>query len=119
MPTDVVRETLTPCSAISTFRASGRSHVGQHAPPTRRQYLSVVLRLLQHFIRLRPAFFGISGVLYLVSLLLTALVMGYESRVTSITQLARPATVALVPTLLMLGTMSWLRFWLEGQGLIL
>ena len=65
------------------------------------------------------AFLGISGVLYLVSLLLTALVMGYESRVTRISQLARPATVALVPTLIMLGAMSWLRFWLEGQGLIL
>jgi uncharacterized membrane protein len=65
------------------------------------------------------AFFGISGVLYLVSLLLTALFMGYESRVTRLSQLARPATVALVPTLLMLGAMSWLRFWLEGQGLIL
>lgn len=65
------------------------------------------------------AFFGITGVLYLVSLLLTALVMGYEGRVTAISQLARPATVALVPTLIMLGAMSWLRFWLEGQGLIL
>jgi uncharacterized membrane protein len=65
------------------------------------------------------AFFGITGVLYLVSLLLTALVMGYEGRVTRLSQLARPATVALVPTLLMLGAMSWLRFWLEGQGLII
>jgi uncharacterized membrane protein len=65
------------------------------------------------------AFFGITGVLYVVSVLLTALVMGYEGRVTRLSQLARPATVALVPTLLMLGAMSWLRFWLEGQGLIL
>lgn len=65
------------------------------------------------------AFFGITGVLYLVSLLLTALVMGYEGRVTQLRQLARPATVALIPTLLMLGAMSWLRFWLEGQGLII
>jgi uncharacterized membrane protein len=65
------------------------------------------------------AFFGITGVLYLVSLLLTALVMGYEGRVTKLTQLARPASVALVPTLIVLGLMSWLRFWLEGQGLII
>lgn len=65
------------------------------------------------------AFFGISGVLYLVSLLLTALVMGYEGQVTKLSQLARPATVALIPTLLMLGVMSWLRFWLEGQGMIM
>lgn len=65
------------------------------------------------------AFFGITGVLYLVSLLLTSLVMGYEGKVTSLKQLARPAAVALIPTLLILGSMSWLRFWLEGQGLII
>jgi uncharacterized membrane protein len=65
------------------------------------------------------AFFGISGVLYLVCLLLTALFMGYEGQVTHLRQLARPATFALLPTLLMLGAMSWLRFWLEGQGLII
>lgn len=65
------------------------------------------------------AFFGITGVLYLVSLLLTALVMGYEGRVTKLSQLARPASVALIPTLIVLGVMSWLRFWLEGQGLII
>jgi uncharacterized membrane protein len=63
------------------------------------------------------AFFGITGVLYVVSLLLTSLVMGYEGRVTSLRQLARPAAVALAPTLLILGSMSWLRFWLEAQGL--
>lgn len=64
------------------------------------------------------AFFGIIGVLYLVSLLLTSLFMGYEGRVTSLRQLARPATVALIPTLLILGSMAWLRFWLEGMGLM-
>ncbi|NTU80519.1 MAG: DUF2085 domain-containing protein [Chloroflexales bacterium] len=65
------------------------------------------------------AFFGITGVLYLVSLLLTSLIMGYEGRVTSIRQLARPAAVAFIPTLIILGLMSWLRFWLEGQGLMI
>lgn len=65
------------------------------------------------------AFFGITGVLYLVCLLLTSLFMGYESKVTSLRQLALPATVALVPTLILLASMSWLRFWLEGQGFIL
>jgi uncharacterized membrane protein len=65
------------------------------------------------------AFFGITGVLYLVFLLLTSLFMGYEGKVTSLRQLARPATIALVPTLLVLASMSWLRFWLEAQGLIL
>lgn len=65
------------------------------------------------------AFFGITGVLYLVSLLLTSLFMGYEGSVTSLRQLARPATIALIPTLLILGSMSWLRFWLEAQGLMI
>lgn len=65
------------------------------------------------------AFFGITGVLYLVSLLLTSLFMGYEGKVTRLRQLALPATVALIPTLIILASMSWLRFWLEGQGLIL
>ena len=63
------------------------------------------------------AFFGITGVLYLVALLLTSLVMGYEGSVTHLRQLARPAVVAVIPTLLILGSMSWLRFWLEGLGL--
>jgi uncharacterized membrane protein len=65
------------------------------------------------------AFFGITGVLYLVCLLLTSLFMGYEGKVTQLRQLALPATIALVPTLIILGSMSWLRFWLEAQGLIL
>ncbi|MBX0328059.1 DUF2085 domain-containing protein [Oscillochloris sp. ZM17-4] len=65
------------------------------------------------------AFFGITGVLYLVSLLLTSLFMGYEGKITSIRQLARPATVAIIPTLIILGAMSYLRFWLESLGLIL
>lgn len=65
------------------------------------------------------AFLGIIGVLYIVSLLLTSLVMGYEGKVTSLLQLARPATVALIPTLIILGALSWLRYWLEGQGLII
>ena len=65
------------------------------------------------------AFFGITGVLYLISLLLTSLLMGYEGRVTHLNQLARPAAVAFFPTLLILGLMAWLRFWLEGQGVML
>ncbi len=65
------------------------------------------------------AFFGITGVLYMVSLLLTSLVMGYEGKITSIRQLARPATVAIIPTLIILGAMSYLRFWLESMGLII
>jgi uncharacterized membrane protein len=63
------------------------------------------------------AFFGIIGVLYSVLTLLTAVIMGFENKVTDLRQLARPATVALVPTLLMMALMSWLRFQLEAAGL--
>jgi uncharacterized membrane protein len=63
------------------------------------------------------AFFGITGVLYLVFLLLISMLLGYEGKITQVRQLARPAALALLPTLLVLGSMSWLRFWLEGFGL--
>jgi uncharacterized membrane protein len=65
------------------------------------------------------AYFGITGVLYLVMLLLTSLILGFEGRVERVTQLARPATIAILPTLLILGAFSALRFWLEGLGLII
>jgi uncharacterized membrane protein len=65
------------------------------------------------------SFTGIISVLYLVSLLLVSLFMGYEGRVTHLAQLAKPATIALVPTLIMLAALSGLRFWLEAQGLII
>ncbi|MEN9935416.1 MAG: hypothetical protein RLZZ387_1995 [Chloroflexota bacterium] len=65
------------------------------------------------------AWLGIIGVLFCVNLLVAALAMRYEGTVTRVWQLARPASVALVVTLLMLGTMSYARFWLEAQGLVL
>ncbi|MCS6840488.1 MAG: DUF2085 domain-containing protein [Roseiflexus sp.] len=64
------------------------------------------------------AWTGIVGILFLVNLLIVALVMNYEGRVTRVVELARPATVALVLTAIMLGLMSWGRFWLEAQGLM-
>jgi uncharacterized membrane protein len=64
------------------------------------------------------AWLGITGVLYCVNLLLTALFMRYEGTVMRVTQLAKPATVAIVFTLIELGALSAMRFWLEGQGLI-
>lgn len=64
------------------------------------------------------AWTGIVGILFLVNLLIVALVMNYEGRVTRVVELARPATVALILTALMLGLMSWGRFWLEAQGLM-
>ncbi len=65
------------------------------------------------------AFFGITGVLYMLALMLTSLFMGYEGSITSLRQLALPATVAIIPTLIILAAMSYLRFWLESQGLIM
>ncbi len=65
------------------------------------------------------AWLGIVGILFLVNLLIIALVMRYEGNVLRIIQLARPATIALVFTLLELASMSAGRFWLEAQGMIL
>lgn len=65
------------------------------------------------------AWLGIVGVLYSVNLLLTALFMRYEGTVTNIVQLAKPATVALIFTTIELGAFAALRFWAEGQGLII
>jgi uncharacterized membrane protein len=64
------------------------------------------------------AWLGITGVLYAINVLLTALFMGYEGKITRVVQLAKPATVALVFTLFELGALSAARFWLEAQGLI-
>jgi ABC-type amino acid transport system permease subunit len=64
------------------------------------------------------AWLGIIGVLYCVNLLLAALFMRYEGIVTRVAQLAKPATFALVFTLIELGALSMMRFWLEAQGLI-
>lgn len=64
------------------------------------------------------AWLGIIGVLYAVNVLLAALFMGYEGKVARVAQLAKPATVALLFTLVELGGLAAMRFWLEGQGLI-
>ncbi len=64
------------------------------------------------------AWTGIVGILFAVNLLIVALAMNYEGRVVRVAELARPATVALVLTAIMLGLMSWGRFWLEAQGLM-
>jgi uncharacterized membrane protein len=65
------------------------------------------------------AWLGITGVLYAINVLLTALFMGYEGKVARVAQLAKPATVALVFTLIELGALSAGRFWLEAQGMII
>jgi uncharacterized membrane protein len=60
---------------------------------------------------------GMAGALYVVNLVVVAVVLGYANMVTRPSQLARPATLALLPTLLLLGGFAWLRAWLAGQGL--
>lgn len=65
------------------------------------------------------AWLGIVGVLFCVNMLVAALLMRYESAVARLAELARPATVALVFTCVELGLLSWGRFWLEAQGLMM
>lgn len=64
------------------------------------------------------AWLGITGVLFLVNLLVSALALGYDSKIERLAQLARPGTVALGLTLVELGIMSSIRFYFEGQGLM-
>ncbi|NJP04749.1 MAG: DUF2085 domain-containing protein [Chloroflexaceae bacterium] len=63
-------------------------------------------------------FLGIIGVMFCVCLLLVAMMLNYENRITRFADLARPATLALIPTLLIIGALSLFRFWLEAQGLM-
>lgn len=65
------------------------------------------------------AFLGITSVMYIVNVLLCSVLLGYSGTVTSLAQLARPAMLALIPTAVMLGSLSYLRFWLEGQGMMM
>jgi uncharacterized membrane protein len=65
------------------------------------------------------AWTGIVGILFCVNVLIVAMLMRFENAVTRVGQLARPATIALVATLIELGLMSWARFALEGRGLII
>jgi uncharacterized membrane protein len=64
------------------------------------------------------SFLGITGILFAVTTLVLALLMGYEDSVTRWRQLARPASYALLFTALLLAGTSSLRFWLEAQGLM-
>ena len=64
------------------------------------------------------AWLGITGVLYLVNVLLAALAMGYDGKVTRLVQLTKPATVAILFTVFELGLMASVRFWAEGRGLL-
>jgi uncharacterized membrane protein len=61
---------------------------------------------------------GILGVMYGVNLMLVGVFTGYEGKVTRPAQLARPATIALGTTLLLVLGLAALRIWLESQGLV-
>lgn len=65
------------------------------------------------------AWVGIVGILFCVNLLITAIAMRYENVVVRFRDLARPGTIALILTTIELGLLSWARFWMEGQGLII
>lgn len=58
---------------------------------------------------------GILGVLFCVNLLLGALLMRYEGAVTRVAQLAKPATVALVLTVVQISALAWVRYYLESH----
>jgi uncharacterized membrane protein len=65
------------------------------------------------------AFLGITSAIYIIMLLICAVLLGYEQSVTHMAQLARPATLALLPTGLLLGGLAMLRFWIESLGFVL
>lgn len=62
---------------------------------------------------------GIVGTLFVALLLPTAVLMGYRRRVRQVSQLARPATVALIVTVVVLAFLGAARFAAEGWRLIL
>ncbi|HEU5015125.1 MAG TPA: DUF2085 domain-containing protein [Roseiflexaceae bacterium] len=64
------------------------------------------------------AWLGITGTLYCVNILVSALLMGYENRVVRLGQLVKPATIAIVLTGIELGLLATARFYLEGQGML-
>lgn len=64
------------------------------------------------------AFLGMAGVVYIVNLILVSLVLGYDGKISRLPQLAKPATIAIIPTILMIGGTSFFRYWLEAQGVL-
>lgn len=61
---------------------------------------------------------GIVGVLFCVNLLIAGMILGYENKVVRWSQLMKPATFAVIFTLVEVGTLAGLRLWLEMQGLV-
>lgn len=62
------------------------------------------------------AFSGMVGVIFIVNVILVSLFLGYDGSVSRLQQLAKPATIAIIPTLLLIGGTAIFRYWLEAQG---
>jgi uncharacterized membrane protein len=60
------------------------------------------------------SFFGLVGQLFVINVLIVSLLMGYGNSITSMRELARPATFALLTNLLIIGALALLRFASEG-----
>jgi uncharacterized membrane protein len=65
------------------------------------------------------AWVGIIGILFCVNLLIAAIALRYENMIVRWIDLARPATIAVILTMIELGLLAWVRFWMEGQGLVI
>ncbi len=104
----------------------------QGEQPVLRNWLEVGGILLLNFLLLAAVFgnlhllywplaiasmLGMIGTLYVINVLAWSIFMGYSGSITRIIQLARPATFAVLSTVVILGGLSFFRFWLEGQGL--
>lgn len=63
-------------------------------------------------------FVGVVGVLFAVNLLFASMFLGYDGNVTRFDQLVKPATIALIATVVMLAALSSLRAWLEMQVVV-
>jgi hypothetical protein len=63
------------------------------------------------------SFLGMLGALYGMCVLACSLLLGYSNTITRLSQLARPAVVAVLPTVVIIGGLALFRMWLESQGL--
>jgi uncharacterized membrane protein len=63
------------------------------------------------------SFLGMLGALYGMCVLACSLLLGYSNSITRMSQLARPAVVAVLPTIVIVGGLALFRMWLESQGL--
>lgn len=58
---------------------------------------------------------GMLMAFYMINVIICSIMLGYGMRISRLSQLARPALFALFPTVGIISTFAFLRFWLEGQ----